>query len=238
MNPLRVRAYLLDGRIAGTESYFPLDSILAAEWIRRHYPEKFYEPPPPGVKEGWVEALLPFARRGTGAQWYYACSFNVAPPAGEYVTYWHRRFDDSLERYVDFQGRRGKVDEKSGRYRAYRMPLNILLLPYLEWYAVGDVEAVRELCADIPAIGKKPAQGYGIVERWEVRLWPHDWSEVRDGRLTRAVYEPPEGVRGRSRVYGMRPPYWLSEHQSVCYMPDSKGCSGIGSNFNRTEVTK
>lgn len=36
--PMRVRAHLLDGRIAGTESFFPLDSILAAEWIRRNYP--------------------------------------------------------------------------------------------------------------------------------------------------------------------------------------------------------
>lgn len=219
MMPIRIRARLLDGRVAGTEPYFPLDSILAAEWIRRNHPDQFYDPPPPGVKDGWIESPLPFVRRGEGDRWCWACSFNQAEPVTEYVTYWHRRFDDALERYVDFQGRRGKVDEKSGKYKAYRMPLNILILPYLEWYAVGDIEAVRELCQGITAIGKKPAQGYGIVERWEVEPWPEDLSEVRDGRLTRAVFELPEGVTGRRRIYGVRPPYWQRENQAEVWLP-------------------
>ena len=218
MMPLKIRAYLLDGRVAGTEPFFPLDSILAAEWIRRNHPDKFYNPPPPGVKEGWIEAPLPFERRGE-RKWYWACSFNQAEPVMEYVTYWHRRFDDAQERYIDFQGRRGKVDEKSGKYKAYRMPLNILILPWLEWYAVGDLEAVRELCEGIVSIGKKPSQGYGIVERWEVEEWPEDWSEVRDGKLTRAVPELPAGVAGQRRIYGVRPPYWQRENQVEAWLP-------------------
>ena len=217
--PMRVRVYLLDGRIAGTEPWFPLDSILAAEWIRQRHPESFYMPPPPGVKDGWIEPDLPLLKRGRGDRWWYACSFNVAQPVTEYVTYWHRRFDDSLERYLDFQGRRGKVGEKSGRYKAYRMPLNILLMPCLEWYAVGDINAVRELCEGINSLGKKAAQGYGLVKRWEVEPWPEDWSEVRDGRLTRAVYELPAGIQGQMRNYGMRPPYWARENQYNCYLP-------------------
>ena len=223
MQPLRIRAYLLDGRIAGTESYFPLDSILAAEWIRLNHPENFYDPPSPGVKEGWIEAPLPFERRGEveNGKWYYACSFNQAEPVTEYVAYWHRRFDDNHERYIDFRGRRGKIDESRGRYKGYRMPLNILLLRFLEWYAVGDIDAVRELCEGIAAIGKKPAQGYGIVERWEVEPWPEDFSDVKDGKLTRAVYELPPGVQGRKRLYGMRPPYWLKENQFICFVPDN-----------------
>lgn len=220
MQPLRIRAYLLDGRIAGTESWFPLDSILAAEWIRQKNPESFYEPPPPGTKEGWIEPPLPLERRGQGGKWYYACSFNVIKPVGEYVTYWHRRFDDSLEQYIDFRGRRGKVDEKSGKYKAYRMPLNIMLMPYLEWYAVGEIDAVRDLCAGIVALGKKPSQGYGVVKRWKVEPWPEDYSEVKDGRLTRAVYDMSPGVVGQARLYGMRPPYWQRENQTVVYMPE------------------
>ncbi|MGD9662829.1 MAG: hypothetical protein AB7U63_16330 [Porticoccaceae bacterium] len=219
MQPIKITCHLLDGRVAGTEPYFPLDSILAAEWIRRHHPEAFYEPPPPGAREGWIEVPLPFERRGRGDRWYWACSFNQTPPVTEYITYWHRRFDDALERYIDFQGRRGKVSEQSGRYKAYRMPLNILLFSApLEWYAVGNVAAVQVLCAGITAIGKKPAQGYGIVERWEVVPWQENWSEVRDGRLTRAVYELPAGVQGgRRRLYGMRPPYW--RRQEEVWMP-------------------
>jgi len=219
MKPMRIRAHLLDGRIAGTESYFPLDSILAAEWIRRNHPDRFYEPPPPGVKDGWIEAPLPFKRRGGGDRWYWACSFNQIRPATEYVTYWHRRFDDALERYVDFQGRRGKVDEKSGKYKAYRMPLSILILPCLEWYAVGDIKAVQELCQGIASIGKKCSQGYGIIDRWEVEPWPEDYSEVRESRLARAVFDLPEGVQGRRRIYGVRPPYWARENQVEVWVP-------------------
>ena len=226
MQPMKITAYLLDGRIAGTEPYFPLDSILAAEWIRRQHPESYYEPPPPGVKEGWIAAPLPFERRGAGDKWYWACSFSQTKPITEYVTYWHRRFDDHLERYIDFKGRRGKVAESSGRYKAYRMPLNIMLLPRLEWYAVGDIDVVRDLCQGVAAVGKKPAQGYGIVERWDVEPWPEDWSVARDGELMRAVPvvdgELPAGVDAggcRRRIYGLRPPYWRRENQAEVWMP-------------------
>ena len=223
MQPMKITAYLLDGRIAGTEPYFPLDSILAAEWIRRQRPDCYYEPPPPGTKDGWIEAPLPLERRGAGSQWYYACSFNQAQPITEYVTYWHRRFDDHMERYIDFKGRRGKVSEQSGRFKAYRMPLNILLLPCLEWYALGDIEAVRDLCQEVAAIGKKPAQGYGIVSEWEVMPWVADWSEMGpQGELTRAVPELPAGAAAhkcRRRFYGLRPPYWKRENQKEVWMP-------------------
>ena len=214
---MRIRAYLLDGRIAGTESYFPLDSILAAEVIRRQYPGNFYNPPPPG-SQGWIEEELPFDRRGQGEKWYWACSFNQSRPIKEYVTYWHRRFDDAFEKYIDFKGRRGKVDEKSGAYKAYRMPLNILLLDYLEWYAVGDIEAVESLCEGVSALGKKPAQGYGFVEYWEVKPWTEDWSGVGpEGQIMRALYQLPPSTTAHMRQYGMRPPYWRKAE--LVYMP-------------------
>lgn len=221
MQPMRIRAYLLDGRIAGTDPYFPLDSILAAEVIRRQHPDKFYNPPPPGCKKDWIEPELPFERRGQGNKWYWACSFNTTRLVKEYTHYWHRRFDDNLERYIDFKGKRGKVAENSGRYKAYRMPLNILLLDYLEWYAVGDMEAVRDLAQGITAIGKKPAQGFGLVKHWEVESWPEDWSEVGpDGRLMRAVYDLPAGVTGARRaLWGVRPPYWNRDSQAEVWVP-------------------
>ncbi len=222
MQAIRVRAFLLDGRIAGTESWFPLDSILAAEWIRRNHPDKFYMPPPPGVKEGWIEAPLPLERRGAGNRWYWACSFNQTQPVTEYVTYWHRRFDDNYERYINFGKKRGIVQEQKGLYKAYRMPLNILIfVEPLEWYVVGEIKAVRELCEGIPALGKKPSQGYGLIEHWEVEPWPEDWSEVGpDRRLMRAVYKLPPRVQGvRRRLYGMRPPYYLKENQEEVWVP-------------------
>ena len=175
-----------------------------------------------GHKEGWIEVPLPFERRGRGDWWYWACSFNQTPPVTEYITYWHRRFDDVLERYIDFQGRRGKVDESSGRYKGYRMPLNILLFDApLEWYAVGDIDTVRDLCREIAAIGKKPAQGYGIVERWDVAPWPEGGRSGAGGKITRAIPMElglPPGVKHVAvRLYGTRPPYWSRKPSGVLY---------------------
>lgn len=218
MQSMRIRANLLDGRVAGLDHHFPLDSILAAEYIRKHHPDNFYNPPPPGDKTNWIEPTLPFEKRGKDNKWYWACSFNQIEPTGEYITYWHRRFDDNYEQYIDFKGKRGKVDETSGRFKAYRSPLNILLIPFLEWYAVGDIKAVWDLCKCVTAIGKKTSQGYGIVDRWEVTEWDEDWSETRDGLLTRALYELPDGVQGRKAVFGMRPPYWQRENQAVVWI--------------------
>lgn len=215
MQPMRMRAYLLDGRVAGTEPYFPLDSILAAMWIHKRYPELCYQP----VVGDFIQADLPFERRGNGESWYWACSFNVAKPIGEYVTYWNRRFDDQYEQYIDFKGKRGKVSASSGRYKAYRTPLNVLLFDYLEWYAVGDIDEVRELVEMVVAIGKKPAQGFGLVDRWEIVPWDDDWSEVRDGKVTRALPRLPDGCRGIIKPFGLRPPYWDIKNKQVVYMP-------------------
>lgn len=215
MQPLRIRAYLLDGRVAGAERWFPLDSILASAWMHRHHPGLCYQP----IQGALIEADLPFERRGNGDSWYWACSFNTAVPLTEYITYWHRRFDNAYEKHIDFKGRRGKVGESSGQYKSYRQPLNVLLLPYLEWYAVGEIKAVRELCNEIVSIGKKPSQGYGMVERWEITPWSEDFSEVMGGKLARAMYELPTDTQGTKRRYGMRPPYWSRENQQVVWLP-------------------
>lgn len=212
MQPLRIRSYLLDGRVVGVQWPFPLDSILAAEWMRRNHPAEYYGPPPPNAA-GWIEPDLSgvLDRRGEGDRWWYACSFNQTPPVTEYTHHWHRRFDDQMERYINFGKRRGKVDSSSGKYRAYRMPMNVYLFAEpLTWYAVGDADSIRDLLTGVVAIGKKPSQGFGLIDRWEVEPWPEDWSEVGPGgKLMRAMYELPAGCTGaRVRLNGMRPPYW------------------------------
>ena len=224
MQPLRITAHMQDGRIAGTEPWFPLDSILAAEWMRRNHPEAYYNASSHMLTNELIVPDLPFARRGQGDNWYWACSFNTEPPLHEYVMHWHKRFDDHLEKYIDFRGKRGRVDTKSGKYKAYRMPLVLQLFDRLTWYAVGDLEAVRDLCSTVTHIGKKSSQGLGAVDYWEVEPWPEDWSEARGGKMMRAIPVElglPAGVqKGRMAIYGVRPPYWWSGHQKLCYMPE------------------
>ncbi len=224
MQPLKITAVMQDGRIAGTENWFPLDSILAAEWMRRNHPKAYYNASSHMLTNDFITAELPFERRGQGDNWYWACSFNAIRPVHEYIMHWHKRFDDHLEKYIDFGGRRGKINVKSDKYKAYRMPLVIQLFDRLEWYAVGDVDAVRDLCAGATTIGKKAAQGLGFVNYWRIEPWPEDWSEVRNGRLMRAIpveLGMPAGVQaGRVGQHGIRPAYWMQEHQRVCYVPE------------------
>jgi CRISPR type IV-associated protein Csf3 len=224
IQPIKITAHMQDGRIAGTEPWFPLDSILAAEWMRRRHPEAYYNASSHMLSGELITPELPFERRGAGDLWYWACSFNTAPPLGEYVMHWHKRFDDHLDNYIDFGKRRGKIDTKSGKYKAYRMPMVVQLFDRLEWYAVGDPEVVRALCRGITHIGKKTSQGLGAVDYWTVEPWPEDWSEAAGGKLARAIPVelglPPGITGGRVGIYGIRPPYWHADHQALCHMPE------------------
>lgn len=221
MHPLKISAIMQDGRVAGTEPWFPLDGVLSSMWIRREFPELAYMPIEDTSKI--IDAELPFERRGRGNDWYWACSFNQGRKLGEYVTYWHKRQDDAFERYIEFGKRRGKIDHKSGRFKAYRMPLVIQLFDRLIWYAVGDLEAVRDLCHRVTHIGKKPAQGYGAVDRWIVEPFDKDWSEYGpDGQVMRAIpVRDGESMRPGTKYanWKIRPPYWESSRARVCKMP-------------------
>lgn len=222
MQPLRITAVMQDGRVASTESWLPLDSILAAEWMRKYHPEAYYNASSHMLTNDFITAELPFERRGTGDDWYWSCSFNNEAPLHEYVMYWHKRFDDHLEQYIDFRGRRGRIDTKSGKYKAYRMPLVVQLFDRLVWYAVGNPDAVLDLCRGVTHIGKKSSQGLGAVDYWEVEPWPEDWSVTDGKKLTRAVplADMPPDMASHVRKYGIRPPYWLHQHQRPCFMPE------------------
>jgi len=224
MRPLKVTAVMQDGRVVGNDPWFPLDSILAAAWVKKYHPDCFYAGTPDPTSPGWIDADLPLERRGNDRLWYYACSFNTVRPSWEYITHWHKRFDEQFERYVNFGGRRGKIDVKAARFKAFRMPMTVLLFPRLEWYAVGDMDAVFDLCRSITHIGKKSSQGFGAVDSWKVEIWPEDWSEAYHGRLTRAVpvdFGLPDTVESAYlALHGYRPPYWWSGCQAVCFMPE------------------
>lgn len=223
MEPLKITAYLMDGRVATTDSYLPLDSILAAEWMRRNHPDAYYNASSHMLTNELIIPELPFERRGHGNDWYWSCSFNQEEKLHEYITHWHKRFDDNLEQYIDFRGRRGKINTQSAKYKAYRTPLVIQLYDRLTWYAVGDMAAVFDLCRTVTHIGKKSSQGYGAVDYWEIEPWPEPWSVWVNGRLMRAIPTSEALPSGHQEVrlsqWGIRPPYWHRENQRVCYVP-------------------
>lgn len=210
MRPLKITAKLFDGRIATTDGYLPFDSILAAAWMKRYHPEKYYNTDP-SIDEMVIPDLPLKKLEGD----ICAASFAQYRKEGEEIAYWHKRFDAQLsEDYADFGGRREKVDVKSSHYKAYRMPLNIILTPDVVWYAVGDQGEIESLLEEIPALGKKTSQGFGQVLEWTVDEIEEDWSLWKDGQLMRNLPDPD----GDSE-WGVRSPYWYPANIVRCRMP-------------------
>lgn len=225
--PLRVTAHLRCGVVC--DPFLPLDGILLYQAFRKElgFPVACLPGQYAGPEE--VHITLPLLIRNEGEpDWYYACSFAYPQPwwVAEGQDHWNKRFDVQYSDFVDFRGRRGKVEIQKGRYRAYHMPIFYRVAPKITWYCVGDPDAIARLLYGIFFIGKKRVQGWGNVIRWEVEEWPQDWSE-RDGegRLTRAIpYHRPPFTKGLSlpenvRLYGIRPPYWDRRNQRLVLLP-------------------
>lgn len=207
MDNLKITAKMMSGQVATYDGYLPLDGILAASWIREHYPDTFDMPMD---YDNMITAELPLEKRGAGNDWYWACSFACFKSLQETRRYWHKRFDQGkAEEYVDFGKRRGAVDVRSGRYKNYRMPLNIMLIPEINWYAVGDKGEIEHLLQRITHIGKKASQGLGLVREWTVEKIGEDLSGLR----------PMPDENGHDYI-GIRPPYWYFENYRRVEWPD------------------
>jgi CRISPR type IV-associated protein Csf3 len=208
LEPIKVTAKMMTGQVATTDGYLALDGILAYVWMRENHPELIGT-----MITDFDEMLLselPIEKRGTGDDWYYACSFACYTPLKETRRYWHKRFDAQLaEEYVDFENRRGKVNVRSAQYKNYRIPLNILLIPEITWYLVGDKAEIERMVNQITHIGKKASQGLGLVREWTVESIEEDLSWLR----------PIPDENGDDFI-SIRPPYWYHGHMRKVRWPD------------------
>lgn len=229
---LRVRAYLAAPVIS--DEYLPLDGVVFYTLARKDFGEQVATFPgqkaemPDGVKR----TPMPFERRRSpdynrrqGRRlWWWACSFAQWPAhTVEGKDHWNKRFDERYADLVDFgEGRGGKpkrgvVVTKSGKYKAYHQPVFYRHALYVEWYCVGDRAALEALLPFCTHLGKKAAQGWGDVLRWEVAAWPEDWSERGPGgRLMRAL---PVGPGEEGTRFSIRPSYWNPHHAFPCKLP-------------------
>ena len=213
--PLRVRAILRAPVVA--DEYLPLDGILFYQVMRdEHGPQIITVP---GSCLPCHEETLPLAVANSGTQnWYYCCSWAQWSHDVEGRDYWNKRFDSRLSDLVDFGGRRGKVLIEQGRYKAYHMPVFYRAALWIDWWCVGDRERIEYLLLCCTHVGKKAAQGWGRVIRWEIESAPEDWSVWRDGKLMRGI--PDDSGGAHIQHYGVRPSYWLSANQMMLVMPN------------------
>jgi CRISPR type IV-associated protein Csf3 len=206
--PLKITAYLQSG--IACDVALPIDGILFGIAMKLEYGAPIVSAP---LSQLGVEAIdLPLEKRNPGLLWYYAASFaQWSGPVVEYTDYWNKRIDQSLCYLVDFNGRRGRIETKSGRYKPYHMPVFCRHALYVNWYVVGDGEQIENILRFTTHIGKKPSQGDGAVLKWTVEPFHADWSERGpQGQLMRAIPDS-DGV-----LMGFRPSYWERGNQTTC----------------------
>lgn len=116
--------------------------------------------------------------------------------------------------------------------KSYRLPLRIRRVARVAWLCVGNRREILKALKIIPAIGKKVADGYGRVSRWECerlgepphRYWPW-WVDSPAGpvlmRPMPAAFDHlPAGLLGAKSDFGACvDPYWHSDRYTEILSP-------------------
>lgn len=217
-NPLKITAYLQCGVIS--DPYLPIDGVLYYQVMREQHGEQTLTLPGQSFG-GPADHSLPLKKLNTNTrQWFYAASFAVWPAhTTEGTDHWNKRLDVSLIELVDWQGKKARFDVAAGRYKSYHMPVFYHSALYVDWYVVGDKAEIEQLLRTMMNLGKKTAQGWGAVNRWQIEPVAEDWSVYSGtGRLMRAIPSDNPGAP----IYGLRPSYWLPSHQFPCRLPTTE----------------
>jgi hypothetical protein len=117
-----------------------------------------------------------------------------------------------------------RVMLSSGSCKGFRVPVESSHVDRWTWYAVGDLEAVRELVPLVTRLGKRRSVGEGLVRAWtveECEPWAGAFPVLDvDGMPLRNVPLDTPGLSDRyvARIGRLRPPYWLrhDEHEVAC----------------------
>lgn len=220
MKNLKVVARLLDGRVNSNDGIFNFDSILAYAWMLLYHPDVLQNR---DLRiDNIIEPELPLAKDENG-RWKSSVGFYKQYV--EIIEYWHKKINDfDAQFYVDFGGRRGKIDSQKGEYKAYRMPQVIRVIGDVEFYCVGDKDGIEHLLKYVTNIGKKGSQGYGYVKEWIIEEIDEDYTEIGPYgimRFTPFTGELPNGGRTyQVRKTRLKPPYHLFVDRIPCMIPN------------------
>lgn len=222
-SPLKITAHLADGRLNSADGIVMLDSILYHAWFWKHKPEVLQGM---GTVEYDGYTGLPL-RQLPGNRW--AASRGIYEEIGQAVEHINKRPNffnaDKISR-LDME--KGLISDSVGQYRAYRIPNVIRTIKdgKITFWAMGHKDEVQALLDCIPAVGKKYAAGYGIVEDWAVEECEEDYSLWHpDHGLMRPVEVESDEAAGLDlsgypvMQYGVKPPYWKIKNLRMCYVP-------------------
>lgn len=219
--PLKITAYLKDGRINSADGVLMFDSILYHAWFMEHAPHVLHGE---GVDNYNGYIGLPICQM-TGNRW--RASKGIFQERGQNVEYYYKKPDFFAADKIDYlKDEKGLISGTVGKYRAYRMLQVIRTTDKIEFYALGNADKISSLLKHIHCIGKKPSMGYGFVRQWDVEKIKHDYSVwhpeyglMRPVPVDQADQMPCDLSAYPIMVYGTRPPYWKRCNMELCYVP-------------------
>lgn len=213
MQALKVTAHLASGFIAADPWSPSLDGILAYWHMREQLGDEFATTSAqPHVMEPVTG--LPLRVESHGALWWYACSSPIYETAAKVRRYLHRRFDDAQERYLDIQGKSGKVLVAAGPYKNARNAYMQTVTGRIEWHVIGERVEIERLLRRCWHIGARTGSGFGRVRRWEFGEGDEHLALTH-----RPIPEEAAKSVGPRMVWGIRPPGRLPINRTMCVMP-------------------
>ena len=150
---------------------------------------------------------------------------NLIPIEGEplfkSMEYWHKRFPE--RRMIDYC-KKPNTPTSRGRYKEYRIPVQVQFCRGVEAYGIGDIKRISELMQHVTHIGKKWAQGKGRVI-WEIEEWNGDEIKFESICMSRTIPMEFYQKMDKTKMIGKQliqtrgawtPPYWYRPWFTPC----------------------
>jgi len=130
----------------------------------------------------------------------------------EYLGSWKKRWANEHDHLSDFGKQKRKVRVNAANFKSYDVPIRLVDIPecwfFFQSKNVQEVE--RLLNKHIVGIGKKIAQGNGLIESFDIE-------ELEYNPFEKVIRPIPTDNRDKNvRFIGYYPPYWMSENQGFC----------------------
>ena len=221
--PLKITAHLIDGRINSSDGIIMFDSILYHAWFLKHAPEVI-EGTSKETFDGYFGLPL---RQLPENRW--AASKGIYIQSGREIDNINKRpnfFNADKENHLEMK--KGLISDSVGKYRAYRIPQIVRTVKdgIVTFFCVGHGDEIMDLLNLMNSIGKKPAVGFGAVDRWEIEDAKEDLSlwHPEYGLMRPTPVDSEESVKLARKdypvmQYGIKPPYWKQKNMRLCYVP-------------------
>jgi len=138
----------------------------------------------------------------------------------EYTQRWRKRWDTKNDNMADFGKSKRKVDISRGQFKSYDVPISTKAVSECWFYfRSGNIGEVKYLIQKwIHFIGKKRAQGYGMIKDFVVEEADFDFSGIYRPIPIHLLEVDDMLENGGMRIAycAWRPPYWEPKNFTKC----------------------